>query len=66
MDGVVKAFSVKESKTTPPHPNGALSIKIPCSAISYANACAGKLLNSGPIPLVIMVTSIIITQGGHT
>ena len=63
---LLKHFQLKNQNQPLPDPNGALSIKISCSAISYADACVGKLLNSRPIPLVIMVTSIIITQGGHT
>ena len=62
---LLKHFQLKNQKQPLPDPNGALSIKIPCSAISYADVCVGKLLNSRPIPipLMIVVTSIIITQG---
>ena len=43
---LLKYFQLKNRKQPLPHPNGALSVKIPCSAISSANACVGKLLNS--------------------
>ena len=39
-------FQLKNRKQLLPDPNGALSVKIPCSAITSANACVGKLLNA--------------------
>ena len=43
---LLKYFQLKNRKQPLPNPNGALSVKIPCSAISSANAYVGKLLNS--------------------
>ena len=41
-----KYFQLKNRKQPLPDSNGVLSVKIPCSAISFANVCVGKLLNS--------------------
>ena len=43
---LLKYFQLKNQKQTLPDQNGALSIKIRSSAISYVNVCVGKLLNS--------------------
>ena len=43
---LLKYFQLKNQKQPLPDPNEALSVKIPYSAISSANACVGKLLNS--------------------
>ena len=43
---LLKYFQLKNRKQPLPDPNGALSVKIPCSAITSANACVGKLLNA--------------------
>ena len=43
---LLKYFQLKNRKKPQPHPNGALSVKIPCSAITSANVCVGKLLNA--------------------
>ena len=43
---LLKYFQLKNQKQPLLNPNGALSVKILCSAISSANACVGKLLNS--------------------
>ena len=43
---LLKYSQLKNQKQTLPDQNGALSIKIPSSAISYVNVCVGKLLNS--------------------
>ena len=47
---LLKYFKLKTSGKQPlPNPNGELSVKIPSSGISSANACVGKLLNGdGP------------------
>ena len=43
---LLKYFQLKNQEQPLPNPNGALSVKIPSSAISYANVCVGKLLDS--------------------
>ena len=43
---LLKYFQLMNQKQPLPDPNGALSVKIPSSVISSANACVGKLLNS--------------------
>ena len=43
---LLKYCYLKNRNQPLPDPNGALSTEIPCSVISSANPCVGKLLNS--------------------